>query len=189
MTGVNGFSHMRPAGSMASRGMQFGGAAGNISNKYSTLGNTGMSKAELSNAGRAASAQYQYEAGMQKTAEYAQQLTNTAQMWGINNFDAMMADTDGNGMISKKEYTNMEKQLQQYAMQNLRTGSNGQTSSTGNVFGMLNSITGTAGSVIGMLGGGGDASSAAGEAVSDAAGSSGGNWLDKAGDWIGGLFG
>ena len=69
--GVNGFSYMRPAGSMASKGMQYGGAAGNIVNKYSTVGNTGMSRAELSNSGRAASAQYQYEAGMQKTAEYA----------------------------------------------------------------------------------------------------------------------
>ncbi len=175
--GVNGFSYMRPAGSMASKGMQYGGAAGNIANKYSTVGNTGMSKAELQNSGRAASAQYQYESGMQKTAEYAQQLNQTAQMWGINNFNAMMADTDGNGMISKKEYNNMEKQLQMYAMQNMRTGGGGETSSTGNVFGMLNSITDTAGNIMGAIGGGSDG------------GSGGGGFLEKAGNFLGGLFG
>ena len=102
MTGVNGYSYARPAGSMASKGMQYGGAAGNISNQYSNVGNTGMSKADLRNSGMTASAQYRAEVGAQQTAEYSQQLSQMAQMYGISNFDPMMADTNNSGIISKK---------------------------------------------------------------------------------------
>ena len=104
MTGVNGYSYARPAGSMASKGMQYGGTAGNITNQYSTMGNTGMSKADLRNTGMAASAQYRAETGAMQTAQYAQQLSQMAQMYGISNFDPMMADTNNSGIISKKEY-------------------------------------------------------------------------------------
>lgn len=175
MTGVNGYSYARPAGSMASKGMQYGGAAGNISNQYSNVGNTGMSKADLRNSGMAASAQYRANVDAQKTAEYSQQLSQTAQMYGISNFDPMMADADNNGVITKKEYNNMEKQLQMYAMQNMRTGSNGQSSSSGNVFGMLNSITDTAGNIMGAIKGDGTS------------GTSG--FIETAGNWVKGLFG
>ena len=169
MTGVNGYSYARPAGSMASKGMQYGGAAGNISNQYSNVGNTGMSKADLRNSGMTASAQYRAEVGAQQTAEYSQQLSQMAQMYG------MMADTNNSGIISKKEYNNMEKQLQMYAMQNMRTGSNGQSSSSGNVFGMLNSITDTAGNIMGAVKGDGTS------------GTSG--FIETAGNWVKGLFG
>ncbi len=175
MTGVNGYSYARPAGSMASKGMQYSGASGNITNQYSNVGNTGMSKADLRNSGMTASAQYRAEVGAQQTAEYSQQLSQMAQMYGISNFDPMMADTNNSGIISKKEYNNMEKQLQMYAMQNMRTGSNGQSSSSGNVFGMLNSITDTAGNIMGAVKGDGTS------------GTSG--FIETAGNWVKGLFG
>lgn len=105
MTGVNGYSYARPAGSMASKGMQYGGAAGNITNQYRNVGNTGMSKADLRNSGMAASAQYRANVDAQKTAEYSQQLSQTAQMYGVSNFDPMMADADNNGVITKKNIT------------------------------------------------------------------------------------
>ena len=62
-----------------------------------------------------------------------------------------------------------------YAMQNQTSGTSGQSSSTGNVFGMLNSITDTAGNIMGAVKGDGTS------------GTSG--FLETAGNWVKGLFG
>lgn len=179
MVGVNGPKYTPPSGSLYSKGMKFQGAGGNIVNSNKTLGTTGMTKAEFKSAGEAGYLARKEAFDSNKSSEYAGQLQKMGQMYGVN-IDPMMADTNGNGFISKKEFNNMEKLIQQYAMQNMYQNQNGQTSQGGNAFGLLNSLTDTAGNVMGMINGNsGDASGS----------NSGGGFIDQAAGWVKGLFG
>lgn len=166
MVGVNGPKYTPPSGSLYSKGMQFQGAGGNIVNKYQTLGTTGMSKAEFQNQGRSDYLRRKEEFDINQSNDYANQL----KQWG---FDPKLADTDGNGIITKKEFNRMEKMIQQYTIQN-RYQNGGQTTQGGNAFGLLNSI---GGDVMGAITGGGDSS-----------GSSGGGFIEQAAGFVKNIF-
>lgn len=178
MVGVNGPKYTPPSGSMYSKGMNFQGAGGNIVNNYKTLGTTGMSRAEFKSAGESGYLARKEAFDTNTSNNYANQLQQLGQMYGVN-IDPMMADTNGNGLISKKEFNKMETMIQQYAMQNMYQNQNGQTSQGGNAFGLLNSLTDTAGNVLGMVNGN----------SGDASGSGSGGFIDQAAGWVKGLFG
>ena len=176
----------------------------------------GGSRSDFSNAGRASvGARIQYQ-NQVNTMNNISKIQNAAQMYGLNldaNSIFNMADLNGNGTITEKETTSFMSKLPQLASMSgaaggaAAGGASGGDSGGGLLGKVGDLLGGSAGSIIGgLLGGsggedggggvlgkigglfgGGDA--AGGAAGGADAGGDGGSFLDKAGDFLGGLFG
>ena len=152
-----------------------GGFYGAITQQYSKVGNSGMSRSEFRDYYMQQSQQHSEVFKQQNCMKNIAQIQNAAGMMGMK-LDAgsvfAMADTNGDGYISNKEASAMMGRLGTMAQLNAMNGNTGAQSSSGNsnVFGMLNSI----GEAVGGLAGGEQG---------------GGGFLEKAGTFLGGLFG
>ena len=156
----------------------------------------GGSRSDFSNAGRASvGARIQYQ-NQVNTMNNISKIQNAAQMYGLNldaNSIFNMVDLNGNGTITEKETTSFMSKLPQLASMSGAAGSaaaggaSGGDSGGGLLGKVGDLLGGSAGSIIGGLFGGGDA--AGGAAGGADAGGDGGSFLDKAGDFLGGLFG
>ncbi len=146
-------------------------------------------------AGREASSIFRQTRAAENTQANMAELAQTAAMMGLNvdlNQLAAMYDSNGDGNINSAEKSKIEnamnmmymQQTQQMAYANMQGGSTTQAAASGggggfNIGDAVSTITGGLGELFGK----GSSESGASE------GSSGGNWLSKAGDIIGGLFG
>lgn len=170
MVGVNGPRYAPPSGSMYSKGMQFQGAGGNTVNKYQTLGNTGLTKAEVRSQGDKASKAHNTQELLEKQPE---RQAFCAQ-YGI---DASAFDYNGDGLIGKKEFKDIQSAVQRYMSQNMYQNQNGQSVQGGNAFGLLNSL---GGEVMGAI---------TGNEGNSSGSSGGGSFLNQAAGWVKGIFG
>lgn len=137
------------------------GFYGAMQKKYSTIGNTGMTKSEFTATLNQQSAEYRMSKNVEATATNIRNLQQVAGMYGMQLDTSSifaLADKNGNGVITTKEANSAMSKLGQMAWMNQMSG--GQSGGSG-VMGMLNSITDTAGNIGGMLGGnsGGNSSS------------------------------
>ncbi|MBO8431050.1 hypothetical protein IAC76_06645 [Spirochaetes bacterium] len=147
-------------------------------------------------AGREASSIFRQTRAAENTQANMAELAQMAAMMGLNvdlNQLAAMYDTNGDGNINSAEKSKIEnalnmmytQQTQQMAYANMQNSGSTQAAASGGGGGGFNigDAISTLTSGIGELFGGGSSESGSSE------GSSGGNWLSKAGDIIGGLFG
>ncbi len=152
-----------------------GGFYGAVTQQYSKVGNSGMSRSEFRDFYMQQSQQQSAIFKEQNCMKNIAQIQNAAGMMGMQ-LDSgsvfAMADTNGDGYISNQEASSMMNRLGTMAQLNAMNGNSGAQSSSGNsnVFGMLNSI----GEAVGGLAGGDQ---------------SAGGILEKAGTFLGGLFG
>lgn len=110
------------------------GFAGNMANTYSKIGNSGMSKQDIKQQGELATAEYQQQATLEKQPERQQ----FCRMYGV---DAQQFDYNGDGLIGKKEFADIQKFVQRYGANGLY-GQQGFLGSSGfgnNAFALLNS--------------------------------------------------
>ncbi len=138
----------------------------------------GMSRSEWANSNRAGLSQRIAQSKVDTTNENMAKIQNAANMYGVQ-MDAgsifAMANTDGNDVLSNKEASAFISKLPQLAQM---YGSNGAGASGGSdAMSLLNGITDAAGNILGLADN------------SNGGGDSGGGFLKKAGDFLGGLFG
>lgn len=156
-----------------------------VSQNYNNKLYGGASRSEWANNQRAGLQARLNASKVQTTNENIAKIQNAAQMYGVqldSNSIFMMANTDGNQVLSNKEATAFMSKLPMLAQMNMANNADGASSSGGgggsNILSTLNSITDTAGNILGAIGGGDGGSS-----------DGGGGFLKKAGDFLGGLFG
>lgn len=149
-----------------------------VSQNYNNKLYGGMSRSEWANSNRAGLSQRIEQSKVETSNENIAKIQNAGKLYGLN-LDAasifVMANTDGNGVLSNKEANAFMSKLPQLAQM---YGSNGGSSSGGsNAMSLLNGITDAAGNILGLADN------------SNGGGDSGGGFLKKAGDFLGGLFG
>ena len=148
-----------------------------VSQSYSDKLYGGMSRTEWANANRAGLSQRIEQSKVETTNENIAKIQNAGKMYGLN-LDAasifVMANTDGNNVLSSKEASAFMSKLPQLAQM---YGSNGGSSSGGSsAMSLLNGITDAAGNILGIADN------------SNSSGDSGGGFLKKAGDFLGGFL-
>lgn len=150
-----------------------------VSQSYSDKLYGGMSRTEWANANRAGLSQRIEQSKVETTNENIAKIQNAGKMYGLN-LDAasifVMANTDGNGVLSNKEANAFMSKLPQLAQMYGSNGSSGSSSGGSSAMSLLNGITDAAGNIFGIADN------------SNNSGDSGGGFLKKAGDFLGGLL-
>lgn len=138
----------------------------------------GMSRSEWANANRAGLSQRIAQSKVDTTNENIAKIQNAANMYGVQLDSSSifaMANTDGNDVLSSKEASAFMSKMPQLIQMGYIGGNDGSSGGS-NAMSILNGITDAAGNIFGL-------------SDNNSGGDSGGGFLKKAGDFLGGLFG